>query len=102
MKLIDVYAGYMAADIAADRLARFEKAGVEKIAFAWAGETERGKKHYYRVQGPTFLDRVRQHPERREPHPLGVARFQRRLRPRPAARASDVEPALSCCWFALV
>jgi hypothetical protein len=55
MKLIDVYTGYMAADIAADRVARFKKAGVEKIAFAWAGETERGKKHYYRVQGPTFL-----------------------------------------------
>jgi Protein of unknown function (DUF3500) len=55
MKLIDVYAGKMAPDIAAERLARLKKAGVEKIGFAWAGETERGKKHYYRVQGPTFL-----------------------------------------------
>jgi hypothetical protein len=55
MKLLDVYIGKMAADIAEDRLARVRKAGVEKIAFAWAGETERGKKHYYRVQGPTFL-----------------------------------------------
>jgi hypothetical protein len=55
MKLIDVYAGFMAADLAADRLARLKKAGVEKIGFAWAGETEKGKKHYYRVQGPTFL-----------------------------------------------
>jgi hypothetical protein len=55
MKLIDVYTGFMAPDIAADRVARFKKAGVEKIGFAWAGETERGKKHYYRVQGPTFL-----------------------------------------------
>ena len=55
MKLIEVYTGYMAADIAADRQARLRKAGVEKIAFAWAGETERGKKHYYRIQGPTFL-----------------------------------------------
>ena len=55
MKLVDVYAGYMAADIAADRLARLKKAGVEKIGFAWAGETDKGKKHYYRVQGPTFL-----------------------------------------------
>ncbi len=55
MKLIDVYTGYMASDIAADRQARLRKAGVEKIGFAWAGETERGKKHYYRVQGPTFL-----------------------------------------------
>ena len=55
MKLIDVYTGYMAPEIAADRMARLRKAGVEKIAFAWAGETERGKKHYYRIQGPTFL-----------------------------------------------
>ncbi|HJZ72161.1 MAG TPA: DUF3500 domain-containing protein [Vicinamibacterales bacterium] len=54
-KLIDAYVGYMAADIAADRTAKLKKAGLEKIAFAWAGETERGKKHYYRIQGPTFL-----------------------------------------------
>jgi hypothetical protein len=55
MKLVDVYVGKMAADVAEDRLARVRKAGVEKIAFAWAGETGRGRKHYYRVQGPTFL-----------------------------------------------
>ena len=55
MKLLDVYIGKMAADIAEARLARVRKAGVEKIAFAWAGEIERGRKHYYRVQGPTFL-----------------------------------------------
>jgi hypothetical protein len=55
MKLIDVYTGKMSGDIAEDRLARVRKAGVEKIAFAWAGQTERGKKHYYRIQGPTFL-----------------------------------------------
>ena len=54
-QLVDVYAGYMADDIAADRLARIEKAGWEKVAFAWAGGLERGQKHYYRVQGPTFL-----------------------------------------------
>ena len=55
MKLIDAYAAKMADDIAADGWRRSSKAGVDKIAFAWAGETERGKKHYYRVQGPTFL-----------------------------------------------
>jgi hypothetical protein len=55
MKLIDVYAGAMAGDIAADRLSRLRKAGLEKIAFAWAGPIERGQKHYYRIQGPTFL-----------------------------------------------
>jgi hypothetical protein len=55
MKVIDVYAGAMAQDIAAERLSKLRQAGIEKITFAWAGETERGKKHYYRVQGPTFL-----------------------------------------------
>jgi hypothetical protein len=55
MRLIDVYTGFMADDIAADRMARLKKAGLDKIAFAWAGDAERGKKHYYRVQGPTFL-----------------------------------------------
>jgi hypothetical protein len=55
MQLIEVYTSKMAADTAAERLATLKKAGVEKIAFAWAGETEPGKKHYYRIQGPTFL-----------------------------------------------
>lgn len=55
MQLIQVYASKMAPDLAAERMARLEKAGLERITFAWAGETERGKKHYYRIQGPTFL-----------------------------------------------
>ena len=29
--------------------------GSENITFAWAGPLEKGAKHYYRVQGPTFL-----------------------------------------------
>ena len=55
MQLIDVYAGLMAPDVAAERMDRLKKAGLDNITFAWAGETEKGKKHYYRVQGPTFL-----------------------------------------------
>jgi hypothetical protein len=55
LKLVDVYTGYMAADLAAERNARLKKAGIEKIGFAWAGGVEKGRKHYYRVQGPTFL-----------------------------------------------
>ena len=55
MKVVNIYISKMADDIAADRTAKLQKAGVDKIAFAWAGETERGKKHYYRIQGPTFL-----------------------------------------------
>jgi len=53
--LLDVYVGLMAPDVAAERMDRLKKAGLDNIAFAWAGETERGKKHYYRIQGPTFL-----------------------------------------------
>ena len=55
MKLVDVYTSVMADDLAADRLAKLRKAGLENIAFAWAGPLERGQKHYYRIQGPTFL-----------------------------------------------
>jgi hypothetical protein len=55
MKVVSLYTGKMTDDIASDRMAKLKKAGIEKIAFAWAGESERGKKHYYRIQGPTFL-----------------------------------------------
>jgi hypothetical protein len=55
MKIVDSYVSAMASDVAADRMDRVKKAGLDKISFAWAGEAERGKRHYYRVQGPTFL-----------------------------------------------
>jgi hypothetical protein len=55
MKILDAYAGLMAADIATDRMTKIKIAGVDNITFAWAGSLERGQKHYYRVQGPTFL-----------------------------------------------
>jgi hypothetical protein len=55
MKVLDAYAGLMATEIAADRLAKIKAAGIEKVSFAWAGPVERGQQHYYRVQGPTFL-----------------------------------------------
>jgi hypothetical protein len=53
--LIDVYAGYMADDLAADRKEKIRRAGEDRITFAWAGSLDRGARHYYRVQGPTFL-----------------------------------------------
>jgi hypothetical protein len=55
MAVIETYTSSMAADIASERLAQLRAAGLDKIAFAWAGDSERGKKHYYRIQGPTFL-----------------------------------------------
>ncbi len=53
--LLNAHASVMADDIAAERWNRLRRAGFDKITFAWAGATERGKPHYYRVQGPTFL-----------------------------------------------
>ena len=55
MQLVDTYTSIMEADIASERRAALEKAGLDKIVFAWAGEAERGRKHYYRLQGPAFL-----------------------------------------------
>jgi hypothetical protein len=54
-KVLESYTSQMADDISAERLAKIKQAGIEKITFAWAGPLERGKQHYYRVQGPTFL-----------------------------------------------
>ena len=55
MKIVDSYVSAMVSDVAEDRMARLRKAGLDAIAFAWAGDVDRGKRHYYRVQGPTFL-----------------------------------------------
>jgi hypothetical protein len=55
MRVVDAYVSVMAPDIAADRMAALKKAGLDKLTFAWAGAVERGQRHYYRVQGPTFL-----------------------------------------------
>ena len=54
-QLIEVYTSNMETDIAAERMAKIKAAGMDKIRFAWLGETDKGKKHYYSVQGPTFL-----------------------------------------------
>ena len=55
LKLIHEYADAMPTDLAAERLEKIRNAGIEKIHFGWAGSTERGKKHYYRIQGSSFL-----------------------------------------------
>lgn len=55
MALVEVYVSVMAEDLAEQRRARLQRAGTDRISFAWAGGLERGQPHYYRVQGPTFL-----------------------------------------------
>ena len=53
--LIEEYAEAQPPAVAAERLARVKKAGLDGIRFAWMGSLEEGQPHYYRVQGPTFL-----------------------------------------------
>lgn len=55
VRLIEVYTSTMEADVAAERMAVAKRGGLDQLRFAWAGGTARGEKHYYRLQGPTFL-----------------------------------------------
>ena len=55
MRLVTTYASMMADDLAAERMSRVAAAGFGYTTFAWAGPLTPGAKHYYRVQGPTFL-----------------------------------------------
>ncbi|MBI3864634.1 MAG: DUF3500 domain-containing protein [Planctomycetia bacterium] len=53
--LLTEYLANMPADVSARRRAALTQAGIDNIHFAWWGDTERNQRHYYRVQGPTFL-----------------------------------------------
>lgn len=55
LKLVETYAAAFEPGLAQARLARVREGGVEAIRFGWAGSTDRGQRHYYRVQGPLFL-----------------------------------------------
>jgi hypothetical protein len=55
LALIKEYVFRYRSEIAEDDLKKIQQAGFDKIHFAWAGGFEHGQKHYYRVQGPTFL-----------------------------------------------
>lgn len=54
-KLIVAYLLSMPADIAKIRMEKITKEDMNSISFGWAGGTEPGKPHYYRVQGKSFL-----------------------------------------------
>lgn len=55
LKLIEVYARTFEPEFARARAARVRMGGIDAIRFGWAGATERGRPHYYRIQGPHFL-----------------------------------------------
>lgn len=54
-RLIELYVARLTPASAKDALARLDRAGFEKVRFAWAGGIEPGQPHYYRVHGPTML-----------------------------------------------
>ncbi len=53
-ELVDEYADNFPAELAQDRKARFAKVANNSY-FAWAGVTEKGGPHYYRIAAPDFL-----------------------------------------------
>jgi hypothetical protein len=56
MKLVKDYATRMPEDVAAVELDRLEKAGIDRIHFAFHRDDDQpGKPYTYRVQGPTFV-----------------------------------------------
>jgi len=55
MRLVGEYVNNMRQDIAQVQMEKIERSGLERIHFAWAGYTQPGMQHYYRIHGPTFL-----------------------------------------------
>lgn len=55
LALVEHYARRLREELAENDLEEIRSAGLEKVYFAWAGSVEKGKGHYYRIHGPTFL-----------------------------------------------
>lgn len=53
--LLKEYLGRLRGELAEADFNRLEKAGLDNIQFVWAGGFKRGDRHYYRMQGPTFV-----------------------------------------------
>ena len=55
MDIIYEYASTIPAEQAMARIRKIRKEELDEMRFAWAGATELGKAHYYRIQGNTFM-----------------------------------------------
>lgn len=55
LQLVLVYIDKLEAHVAEKFLQRIRQSGLDQLYFAWAGGTEPGQKHYYRIHGPTLL-----------------------------------------------
>jgi hypothetical protein len=54
-EVLETYIGRMPPGIVERERARFDGGALDSVAFAWAGGTQRGEAHYYRLQGPRLL-----------------------------------------------
>lgn len=55
LRLVESLAGVAEPTLAQQRLERVHAGGLAGIRFGWAGAPERGKPHYWRIQGARFL-----------------------------------------------
>jgi|GEM_PF-176518 Protein of unknown function (DUF3500). len=55
LELIRTHAAVQSKPVAEARLAAIRKAGLDDVTFLWIGGLETGERHYYRIQGKTFL-----------------------------------------------
>jgi Protein of unknown function (DUF3500) len=53
--LLDTYIGRVREDLAEIEMRRYEGSAIESISFAWAGGTQTGQAHYFRLQGDDVL-----------------------------------------------
>ena len=53
-RLLEVHVHVLRSDVAKEELARIRDDGLAEVSFAWAGSTEPGKGHYYRIHGNHF------------------------------------------------
>ena len=54
-EILETFVGRMPPGLVERERARFEGDDIGGVAFAWAGGSERGDPHYYRLQGPRLL-----------------------------------------------
>ena len=55
LQIIDEYLATMPEELANARMKKLEAEEKDEIRFGWAGATQPGEGHYYRIQGKTFL-----------------------------------------------
>ncbi|WP_083745257.1 DUF3500 domain-containing protein [Variovorax sp. KK3] len=55
LRIVESLASVAESSLAQQRLERVRAGGLDGIRFGWAGATERGQPHYWRIQGARFL-----------------------------------------------